>query len=61
MRKLLLITAGLCVFAALWKKESDEDDVGVALSPFVAALTIEAVMFILRRKQNSLMTGTDSV
>jgi len=56
MRKLLMITAGLCAFAALWKKESDEDGPAIALSPFLAALAIEAAVLLLRREQSNLMT-----
>jgi len=56
MRKLLLIGLGLSVLGALWKVEEEEDGMAVALSPFLAALAIEAGIFLLRRHQNSFLT-----
>lgn len=56
MQKLLLIVAGVSLFGALFKKEAQEDGVGIALSPFIAALAIEAGIFILRRHQNTLLS-----
>lgn len=56
MRKLLLIVAGLSIFGALWKAEAEEDGAGVALSPFLAALAIEAAILILTRKRNTLLS-----
>lgn len=50
MRKLILVTLGLLTFAALWKKEAEEDGIGVALSPFIAALALEIGVFLLRRE-----------
>ena len=59
MRKLLMIGLGLCVFGALWKAEEEEDGAAIALSPFLAALAIEAGVFLLRRHQsNLLMAGS---
>ncbi len=58
MRKLLMIAAGLCAFGALWKAEAEEDGVGVALSPFIAAIAIEVGILLLRRRQSSLLDGT---
>jgi hypothetical protein len=55
MRKLLMIGLGLCALGALWKAEEEEDGVAVALSPFLAALAIEAGIFMLRRHQGSLL------
>jgi hypothetical protein len=55
MRKLLLIAAGLCALAALWKAEAEEDGVSVALSPFAAAIAIEVGIMLLRRKQTNLL------
>lgn len=55
MQKLLLTAAGLCLFGALLKKEAHEDGAAVALSPFVAALAIEAVVLLLRRDRSRLM------
>jgi len=49
MRKLILTTLGLLVFAALWKKEAEEDGTSVALSPFIAALAFEIGILLLRR------------
>lgn len=56
MRKFLLIVAGLSIFGALWRAEAEEDGRDVALSPFLAALTIEAVILLLTRKRNSLLS-----
>jgi len=55
MRKLLIAALGLCALGALWKAEEEEDGAAVALSPFLAALAIEAGIFLLRRHQGSLM------
>jgi hypothetical protein len=55
MRKLLLTGLALCALGALWKAEEEEDGVAVALSPFLAALAIEAGIFLLRRHQGSLL------
>ena len=55
MRKLLIIGLGLCAAGALWKVEEEEDGTMVALSPFLAALAIEAGIFMLRRHQGSLL------
>lgn len=56
MRKLLLIVAGLSIFGALWKAEAEEDGAGVALSPFLAGLAIEAAILILTRRRNTLLS-----
>lgn len=55
MRKLLLLGLGLCALGAWWKVEDEEDGTAVALSPFLAALAIEAGIFLLRRHQGSLL------
>ena len=55
MRKLLMIGLGLCVVGALWKAEEEEDGAIVAMSPFLAALALEAGIFLLRRHQGSLL------
>jgi hypothetical protein len=55
MRKLLLMGLALCVVGALWKVEEEEDGAVVALSPFLAALALEAGIFLLRRHQGSLL------
>jgi hypothetical protein len=55
MRKLLMIGLGLCALGAWWKVEDEEDGSVVALSPFLAALAIEAGIFLLRRHQGSLL------
>jgi hypothetical protein len=55
MRKLLLILAGIFAFAALWKKEADEDGAAIAVSPFLAALAIDAAIMMLGRKRNTLL------
>jgi len=60
MRKLLLIGLGLCVAGALWKAEEEEDGVVVAVSPFLAALALEAGIFLLRRHQGSLLGAVTS-
>jgi hypothetical protein len=43
----------------LWRVEEEEDGAAVALSPFLAALALEAGIFLLRRHQGSLL-GTAS-
>lgn len=58
MRKLLMIGLGLCVVGALWKAEEEEDGADVAMSPFLAALAMEAGIFLLRRHQGSLLGAT---
>ena len=55
MRKFLMIGLGLCALGALWKAEEEEDGTVVALSPFLAALAIEAGIFMLRRHQGALL------
>src|SRR5690349_9820380 len=55
MRKLLLIGLGLCALGAMWKAEEEEKDMAVAMSPFLAALALEAGIFLLRRHQGSLL------
>ena len=55
MRKFLLVGLGLCLFGALWRAEEEEDGAAVALSPFLAALALEAGIFLLRRHQGSLL------
>ena len=55
MRKLLMIGLGLCALGALWRVEEEEDGAVIALSPFLAALAIEAGIFMLRRHQGALL------
>jgi hypothetical protein len=55
MRKLLLLGLGLCVLGAWWKVEEEEDGAGIAISPFLAALALEAGIFLLRRHQSGLL------
>ena len=54
MRKLLAIAAGIFAFGALWKAEAEEDGLGVALSPFAAAIAIEVGILLLRQHQAKL-------
>lgn len=54
-RKLLLVGLGLCAIGALWRAEHEEDGTIVALSPFLAALALEAGIFMLRRHQSQLL------
>ena len=55
MRRLLMIGAGLWALAALWEAEEEADGPFIALSPLLAALTIEASIFFLRRQQTQLL------
>ena len=55
MRKFLLIGLGLCLLGSLWKAEEEKEGAAVALSPFLAALALEAGLFLLRRHQGSLL------
>jgi hypothetical protein len=55
MRKFLMIAIGLCAFGALWEEEAEADGPFIALSPFLAALAIEAGIFLLRRHQSGLL------
>ena len=55
MRQMLLILAGVFAFAALWKKEADEDGAGIAASPFLAALALDVAILLLSRKRNTLL------
>jgi hypothetical protein len=57
MRKLLIIGLGLCAVGALWRAEQEEDGTAVALSPFLAALALEAGIFMLRRHQSQLLSA----
>lgn len=61
MRKMLMIGLGLCALGALWTAEEEEDGMAVALSPFLAALAIEAGIFLLRRHQGGLLGATRPV
>jgi len=58
MRKFLVAGLALCAVGALWKIEEEEDGVAVAMAPFLAALTIEAGIFLLRRHQTALVGRT---
>lgn len=55
MRKLIFAGLGLCLLGVLWRVEEEEEGTAVALSPFLAALAIEAGIFLLRRNQGSLL------
>jgi hypothetical protein len=55
VRKLLLIGLSLCAVGAIWRFEEEEDGAAVALSPFFAALALEAGIFLLRRHQTALL------
>ena len=55
MRKMMMIGLGLCALGALWKAEEEEDGAAIALSPVLAALAIEAGIFLLRRHQGGLL------
>ena len=58
MRKLLLAWPGTVPGRrAVAGAEEEEDGVAVALSPFLAALALEAGIFLLRRHQTSLLTA----
>jgi hypothetical protein len=56
VRKFLLIVAGLSIFGAMWHAEAEEDGPAIALSPFLAALAIEAAILLLTRKGNDLLS-----
>ena len=58
VRNALLVFTGVCAFAALWKKEAEEDGTAIALSPFLGALAIEAAILLLSRKRNELVDST---
>lgn len=58
MRRWLVAGIALCAFGALWKIEEEEDGAAVAMAPFLAALAIEAGIFLLRRHQNALVGRT---
>jgi len=58
MRKFLVAGLALCAVGALWKIEEEEDGVAVAMAPFLAALAIEAGIFLLRRHQTALVGRT---
>ena len=55
MRTFLMIAIGLCAFGALWDAEEEADGPVIALSPLLAALAIEAGIFLLRRHQSGLL------
>lgn len=55
MRRLMVLGLALCTLGAIWKFEEEEDGAVIALSPFLAALAIEAGIFLLRRHQGSLL------
>ena len=56
MHKPLMMGLGLCAIGALWKFEEEEDGLAVSLSPLIAALALEAGIFLLRRQQVALLT-----
>jgi hypothetical protein len=53
MRKFLIVGLGLCALGAFWRLEEEEDR--LSLSPFLAALALEAGIFLLRRHQGALL------
>ena len=55
MRKLLMVGLGLCALGAVWRFEEEEDGLAISLSPFMAALALEAGIFLLRRHQGALL------
>ena len=55
MRRLIVIGLTLCTLGAIWKFEEEEDGAAPALSPFLAALAIEAGIFLIRRHQGALL------
>lgn len=55
MRRIVLLGLGLCALGAVWKMEEEEDGMAVAMSPFLAALAIEAGIFFLRHHQGVLL------
>jgi hypothetical protein len=57
MRTLILLGLGLCAAGALSTKQQHQQ--GVALTPFLAALAMEAGIFLLRRHQGSLLAMKD--
>jgi hypothetical protein len=60
MRRLIVFGLALCTLGAIWKFEEEEDGAAIALSPFLAALAIEAGIFFLRRHQGHLLNiGTE--
>ena len=61
MRTLLLAGLGLCALGALWKFEEAEDGPVVAMSPFIAALALEAGIFLLRWHQSRLLRAEGNV
>ncbi len=58
MQRFLLAGLALCAIGALWKVEEEEDGIAVAMTPFLAALALEAGIFLLPRHQNSLLGKT---
>ena len=57
MRKLLLLGLGLCAAAAIVRSEEREQPV---LPAFLAALALEAGIFLLRRHQSVLLGAASS-
>jgi hypothetical protein len=55
MRKLLFVFVGLASVLALWREEAEEDGIAVALSPFIAALAIEAAILLLSRRRDGML------
>ena len=55
MRKLLLLGLGMCAIGAFYRAEEDDRE-NETLSPFLAALALEVGIFLLRRKQGSLLS-----
>lgn len=57
MRGLLLAGLGLCALGALPRSENNGESDMSSLSPFLAALAIEAGIFLLRRHQGALLNA----
>jgi hypothetical protein len=59
MRTLIFLGLGLCAAGALYRAEEDGESPS-PLSPFLAALAIEAGIFLLRRHQGGLLSAKGS-
>ena len=60
MRKIILAGLALCAVGALVRPEEGQGSSGKPLlGPFLAALAIEAGIFLLRRHQGALLSQTN--
>jgi len=55
MHKILLIGLGLCAAGAFFRIEEEHEDGAGLMAPFLAALALEAGIFLLRRHQTLLL------